>query len=321
MKQAPRPCLDGRSYNARILSANLIARFFMSLAEPSVRWRLARERIQPSGPAAGWPIDVVEATGSTSADLMASVRDAAWPAGTPIPAHAGAAPLLGARVLAAQRQTAGRGRQGRPWGGDHGLTFSIACAFAGEPAQLGGLSLAVGVAVADAVAGYAEARGGSGQALALKWPNDVQIAGRKLAGILVETVRTEPGRTWAVIGIGLNLERPRVLEATLGRGLSGVEELVDAPEPNAVFSALLTSLGEHLQRFGVQGLAPFVAPFAARDAFAGERVRLWQDGTVVLEGVAHGIDAQGRLAIESGGRVQWVHSGEVSLRSADAEQP
>ncbi|MFX8012236.1 hypothetical protein ABTK70_19940, partial [Acinetobacter baumannii] len=75
-----------------------------------------------------------------------------------------------------------------------------------------------------------------------------------------------------------------------------------------------------LQRFGAQGLAPFVAPFAARDAFAGERVRLWQDGTVVLEGVAHGIDAQGRLAIESGGRVLWVHSGEVSLRSAKDEQ-
>ncbi|MFJ1327475.1 hypothetical protein ACIKQB_19895, partial [Acinetobacter baumannii] len=85
-------------------------------------------------------------------------------------------------------------------------------------------------------------------------------------------------------GIGLNLERPHVLESTLGRELSGVEELVEAPEPNGVFSALLTSLGEHLQRFGAQGLAPFVAPFAARDAFAGERVRLWQDGTVVLEG-------------------------------------
>ncbi|KHL00301.1 UNVERIFIED_CONTAM: biotin--protein ligase, partial [Mumia flava] len=265
----------------------------MSLAEPSARWRLARERIQPSGLAAGWPVDVVEATGSTNADLMAAVRDAAWPANPAMPAPAGTAPLLGARVLAAQRQTAGRGRQGRPWDGDHGLTFSVACAFAGEPALLGGLSLAVGVAVADAVAGYAEARGGSGQALALKWPNDVQIAGRKLAGILVETVRKEAGQTWAVIGIGLNLERPRVLEATLGRGLSGVEELVDAPEPNAVFSALLTSLGEHLQRFGAQGLAPFVAPFAARDAFAGEQVRLWQDGTVVLEGVAHGIDAQG----------------------------
>jgi len=293
----------------------------MSLAEPSARWRLARERIQPSGLAAGWPVDVVEATGSTNADLMAAVRDAAWPANPAMPAPAGTAPLLGARVLAAQRQTAGRGRQGRPWDGDHGLTFSIACAFAGEPAQLGGLSLAVGVAVAEAVAAYAQAHGGSGQALGLKWPNDVQIAGRKLAGILVETVRKEAGQTWAVIGIGLNLERPRVLEATLGRGLSGVEELVDAPEPNAVFSALLTSLGEHLQHFGAQGLAPFVAPFAARDAFAGERVRLWQDGTVVLEGVAHGIDAQGRLAIESGGRVQWVHSGEVSLRSAEADQP
>jgi len=295
----------------------------MSLAEPSARWRLARERIQPSGPAAGWPVDVVEATGSTNADLMAAVRGAAWPANAAnpgMPADTGSAPLQGARVLAAQRQTAGRGRQGRPWSGDHGLTFSVACAFAGEPALLGGLSLAVGVAVADAVAAYAEARGGSAQALGLKWPNDVQIAGRKLAGILVETVRTAPGQTWAVIGIGLNLERPHALETSLGRGLSGVEELVDAPEPNAVFSALLTSLGEHLQRFGAQGLAPFVAPFAARDAFAGERVRLWQDGTVVLEGVAHGIDVQGRLAIESGGRVQWVHSGEVSLRSAEDEQ-
>ena len=290
----------------------------MFVAEPSARWRLSRERIVPTGPAAGWPVDVVETTGSTNADLMAAVRDAAWPGNAAGP---GVAPLLAGRVLAAQRQTAGRGRQGRPWNGDHGLTFPIACAFAGEPAQLGGLSLAVGVAVADAVATYAESRGGSGQALSLKWPNDVQIAGRKLAGILVETVRNAPGQTWAVIGIGLNLERPRALENALGRELSGVEELVDAPEPNAVFAALLTSLGDHLQRFGAQGLAPFVAPFAARDAFAGERVQLWQDGVVVLEGVAHGIDAHGRLAIESGGRVQWIHSGEVSLRATSTAQP
>ncbi|MFV8503346.1 biotin--[acetyl-CoA-carboxylase] ligase, partial [Ralstonia pseudosolanacearum] len=231
------------------------------------------------------------------------------------------APLVGGRVLAALRQTAGRGRQGRPWDGDHGLTFSVACAFAAEPAQLAGLSLAVGVAVAEAVAAYAQTHGGNAQALALKWPNDVQIAGRKLAGILVETMRAAPGQTWAVIGIGLNLERPHALEAALGRSLSGVEELVERPEPNAVLAALLSALGEHLQRFGSHGLAPFVAPFAARDAFAGRPVRLWQDGAVVLEGVAHGIDAQGRLAIESGGRVQWIHSGEVSLRAADAEQP
>ncbi|CAJ0690625.1 biotin--[acetyl-CoA-carboxylase] ligase [Ralstonia mannitolilytica] len=290
----------------------------MSLAEPSARWRLSREHIRPTGAAAAWPVEVVDATGSTNADLMAAVRDAAWPGHA---AQTGLAPLAGARVLAAQHQSAGRGRQGRPWSGDHGLTFSVACAFAGEPAQLGGLSLAVGVAVADAVAAYAEANGGSAQALALKWPNDVQIAGRKLAGILVETVRCAPGQTWAVIGIGLNLERPRALETALGRGLSGVEELVDAPEPNAVFSALLTSLGEHLQRFGALGLAPFVAPFAARDAFAGQRVRLWQDGAVVLEGVAQGIDAHGRLAIESCGRVQWIHSGEVSLRAAEDAQP
>ncbi|CAJ0882446.1 Bifunctional ligase/repressor BirA [Ralstonia mannitolilytica] len=290
----------------------------MSLAEPSARWRLSREHIRPTGAAAAWPVEVVDATGSTNADLMAAVRDAAWPGHA---AQTGLAPLAGARVLAAQHQSAGRGRQGRPWSGDHGLTFSVACAFAGEPAQLGGLSLAVGVAVADAVAAYAEANGGSAQALALKWPNDVQIAGRKLAGILVETVRCAPGQTWAVIGIGLNLERPRALETALGRGLSGVEELVDAPEPNAVLSALLTSLGEHLQRFGALGLAPFVAPFAARDAFAGQRVRLWQDGAVVLEGVAHGIDAHGRLAIESCGRVQWIHSGEVSLRAAEDAQP
>ncbi len=290
----------------------------MSSAPTPARWRLTRDRIQPTGVAAGWPVEVVESTGSTNADLMAALRATVWPAtvGTP----AGAAPLVGARVLAALRQTAGRGRQGRPWDGDHGLTFSVACAFAGEPAQLAGLSLAVGVAVADAVATYAQTRGGDAQALTLKWPNDVQIAGRKLAGILVETMRAAPGQTWAVIGIGLNLERPHTLEAALGRSLSGVEELVERPEPNAVLAGLLSALGEHLQRFGTQGLAPFVAPFAARDAFAGRPVRLWQDGAVVLEGVAHGIDIHGRLAIESGGRVQWVHSGEVSLRAADAEQ-
>lgn len=86
---------------------------------------------------------------------------------------------------------------------------------------------------------------------------------------------TAPGRTRTVIDIGLSLERSHVLGTTLGRGLSGAEELVDIPEANTVFSALLTSLGEHLQHFGLQGLAPFIAPSAARDAFTGECVRLW----------------------------------------------
>src|SRR5207253_4097126 len=113
--------------------------------------------------------DIVEETGSTNADLLLACRAGPW--------------SESASVRVAYRQTAGRGRHGRPWQGQAGLTFSVALPLPLAPARLSGLSLAVGLALAEALAAC-DAR--LAQAITLKWPNDLQVDGRKLAGILIE---------------------------------------------------------------------------------------------------------------------------------------
>jgi len=123
--------------------------------------------------------EVVTSTGSTNADLRERLPGLAQPV-----------------LRVAEHQTAGRGRAGRSWVDGHGdnLSFSLAWRFGGELAQVSGLSLVVGVLIGETLRA-------SGWEASLKWPNDVMLNGRKLGGILVETVSARPG-TWAIIGIG-----------------------------------------------------------------------------------------------------------------------
>ncbi|NPT44770.1 biotin--[acetyl-CoA-carboxylase] ligase, partial [Paraburkholderia sp. 1N] len=141
-------------------------------------WRIDRERaVALFGPHAhDWPIEIVEETGSTNADLMTRVKA--------LPRKADALPRPIVRV--AYLQTAGRGRRGRPWYAEPGnaLLFSVACVLPRPLEGLAGLSLAVGVALVDGLRALPVA--GPGQ-IALKWPNDVLLEGDKLAGILIET--------------------------------------------------------------------------------------------------------------------------------------
>ncbi|HEX6733743.1 MAG TPA: biotin--[acetyl-CoA-carboxylase] ligase, partial [Azonexus sp.] len=144
------------------------------------------------GPLAGrFDVDALDTCDSTSSELMRRA-DAGAPAGT---------------VIVADRQEAGRGRRGRSWlsSPERSLTFSVLWRFTGSPARLGGLSLAVGVALAQAL----ESLGARG--VGLKWPNDVLLSTAsdqaKLAGVLVEVVSDRRG-CQTVIGIGLNLGQP-----------------------------------------------------------------------------------------------------------------
>ena len=234
---------------------------------------------------------VVQQTGSTNADLLARAPQLA-------------APLL----LVAEHQTAGRGRAGRSWLSAPGdsLTFSLAWPFPGGLTQLGGLPLAVGVALAEALAAL-------GQAVALKWPNDVLKDGEKLAGILVEALPTPDGGAWAVIGIGLNLVMPEALEAQIGRPVAAVPWLARM-DRDALLAALLDALAATLQRFAAGGFAPFAARWNALHAYAGEPVVIIDRGTQLHEGLAAGVDDAGRLLLDTAeGRVAIV-AGDVSLR-------
>lgn len=266
----------------------------------------ALRRALDGGPAHAWQVEVVEETGSTNADLMQACRQAPWDDDA-------------ARVRVAYRQTAGRGRQGRPWQGQAGLTFSVAMPLALAPARLSGLSLAVGLAVAQALE---DCDAACGTRVGLKWPNDLQIDGRKLAGILIESVPAGPQRLWAVVGIGLNLVRDARMEAALGRDLAGVAEAMPVfdtqRDPTRILGAVLNRLAGMREIFLEQGFAPLAPAWSARDAFRNEPVRLLHDGQVLAEGLARGVDSDGHLLLETADGLQRITSGEVSLRGAGA---
>ena len=240
---------------------------------------------------AGVRVEVVPETGSTNADLLA-----------------GAAQLTEPVLLVAEHQTAGRGRAGRSWlsSSENSLTFSLAWKFDGGPQLLSGLPLAVGVALGDALAQL-------GVQVQLKWPNDVLKDGDKLAGILIETQSAPSGGTWTVIGIGLNLIMPDEVEALLGRSAAGAPWLARM-ERELLMAALLDALAEALRLFARQGFGAFSARWNLRHAWQGQTVVILDNGQVLQEGLAAGVDDAGRLLLDTAEGRTTVLAGDVSLR-------
>jgi BirA family biotin operon repressor/biotin-[acetyl-CoA-carboxylase] ligase len=263
-----------------------------SMTQPPSQQQLAH---RATGAARQVAVEIVAETGSTNADLLA---------------RACASSLAGPVLLVARSQTAGRGRAGRAWQSAPGasLTFSLAWKFDCALAQLVGLPLVVGVAIADALrACGVDAR--------LKWPNDVLLDQRKLAGILIETAAAKGG-IWAIIGIGINLALPQDLADRIGSPATGLPPSV--ADPDALLAALLDSLAQALTGFGAAGLAPFTGRWNALHAWAGQQVELLDHGQTRHQGIAVGIDDSGRLLIDSAdGRVA-VLSGDVTLRRTGA---
>ncbi len=232
----------------------------------------------------------VAETGSTNSDLLASLR-------------AGG----GVQCLVAGHQSAGRGRRARTWHDDT-RGAPLLCSLAWplpRGCELGGLSLAVGVWLVQAL----QDLGMCGAML--KWPNDVLIEERKLAGVLVEVADT-PAARWVVVGIGLNLRAPEQLPQAAGL----LEHGVQADRWQAL-RRLLPRLIGGLQEFALRGFAPWTAEWNALHAWAGRSVELRGDGAPQLRGTALGVDEQGFLWLRTPAGRERVTSGDVSLRTHD----
>ena len=228
-----------------------------------------------------------------------------------------AAGAPGGTVLAAEWQSDGRGRQGRAWhaGVGEALTFSLLWRFTRGAGALAGLSLAVGVAIARAVA----AAGVAGATL--KWPNDVLWRDGKLAGILTELAGDALGPTAAVIGIGLNVRLSQVTRARIGRATADLEAACGAaPERNGLLARLLIELGQTLQAFERGGFAPLRAEWQRLHALQGRRVTLVLPDGTRRSGTARGVADDGAFLLETRARTERFHSAEVSLRHASAEK-
>ena len=213
-------------------------------------------------------------------------------------------------LLVAEEQTRGRGRMGRDWIASAGssLTFSLSLPLA--PVQWGGLSLAVGLALAEALDPPAD---GAAPRVQLKWPNDLWLMdgpgrGRKLGGILIETLSVGD-RRMCVVGVGLNV-LPQEADG-LANGYACLQEIdADASAPGAL-AQVAEALLRAVQRFEREGFAPCVAAYERRDLLRGEAVIASTPESV--EGIAEGVDEQGALRVRSG-EVHRVVSGEVSVR-------
>ncbi|MGH8090025.1 MAG: biotin--[acetyl-CoA-carboxylase] ligase, partial [Rudaea sp.] len=182
--------------------------------------------------------------------------------------------------------------------------------FYGGMATLSGLSLAAGVALAQAL------EDGGAAGIGLKWPNDVVVEdGRKLAGILVEAGGEFLGPCFAVIGIGINLRLPNDVDT--GQPATDLARVCAAamPSRNRVVARLLARLVDALDRFSADGFAAFAQAYAARDALAGKRVRV-QAADGAHDGVADGVDERGALRVRQGAVVAVYDSAEVSVRAA-----
>lgn len=215
------------------------------------------------------------------------------------------------QALACERQTAGRGRRGRSWlsWGAGSLTFSVRWQFARGDAAPAGLSLAAGVAVAQAL----EELGATG--IALKWPNDILLDGAKLGGILTELGGGPSGAMSAVIGIGLNLRLAGAAQVDVP--IAALEQgLAVLPDRSALLGRLLAQLAAMLEAFAQRGFVAFREDWQRRNAYAGCMVRVAADPGLTREGICLGVDADGALLIEDDGMPVRVLSGDVTLRPA-----
>ncbi len=213
-------------------------------------------------------------------------------------------------VLACESQQAGRGRRGREWVSRPGdsLTFSTLWRFAAGAPVPAGLSLVAGVAVARCL----ERLGVEG--VQLKWPNDVLVLGRKIAGILVELVPGRGRTPAAVIGVGINvgaLDQEALPDGVSACALADV--MSRPPGRSALLAALLADFDSLLATYEATGFAALRNAWEQRNAYAGLPVRISGEARELV-GTCLGVDEDGalRLATETG--ETRVLAGEVSLR-------
>lgn len=208
-------------------------------------------------------------------------------------------------VLIADAQSAGRGRLGRVWISPPGtnLYLSMLLRHPRGAAFAPSLSLALGVAACEALhqAGVSQAR--------LKWPNDLVAEGRKLGGILVEGTS---GLAGVVAGIGINLGSDPELARNVGQPVACVADFTVPPSRDALAAAVIAAWNSAVDEFIAHGLAAFLDRWRALDAFAQSPVRVVSGG-MTFDGVAQGVDAQGRLLLEVDGTLRAFASAETSL--------
>jgi BirA family biotin operon repressor/biotin-[acetyl-CoA-carboxylase] ligase len=261
---------------------------------------LVRSALSPQAAGLLSRLQLLETVDSTNAEAMRQVE-------------AGAGAGL---ACSAEQQSAGRGRRGRTWVSPfaRNIYLSLVWQYHQGAAALEGLSLAVGVAVARALAANAL------PPVQLKWPNDVVYEGAKLGGVLLEMTGDAAGTCQVIVGVGLNVAMPGAAAGAIDQAWTDIDSMVESgrarPGRNLLLASLLNELLPLLAGFEQRGFGPWRDAWQALDAYAGQAVVL-HTGARELAGIACGVDERGALQLETAAAgVQSIYGGEISLRRA-----
>lgn len=214
-------------------------------------------------------------------------------------------------VCLAEYQNSGRGRRGRHWASPYGgnIYLSMLWRFSDGTARLGGLSLAVAVALMRLLQELGIADAG------IKWPNDILVNGKKLAGILLDVAGESNGPCHVVIGVGMNFRMSTNQAATIDQPWVDLRQLGVEQGRNFVAGRLLHHLLFALATYQEQGLAAFIAEWRRWDLVRDKAITIYH-GNEGKQGIARGVDETGLLLVEHGEELRRYASGEVSLRIA-----
>lgn len=214
-------------------------------------------------------------------------------------------------VCLAEWQTNGRGRRGRQWVSPFAanLYLSLGWQFNDVPPGFTALGMVSAIAAARAL------RTLNIPDVAIKWPNDLQVSGKKLGGILVDMQGEPPGRVRAVIGVGINVRMPRETGKQIDQPWTDLAALVpgESIDRNLLAAAIIQELMTALQVFEVQGFHAFGADWRALDLAAGRPVYL-QYQQQIINGMALGVDQDGALLLRTETGTRRFVSGDLSLR-------
>lgn len=213
-------------------------------------------------------------------------------------------------VCVAEYQSAGRGRRGRIWVSPYGhhLYFSLFWTFPQGMAQAMGLSLVVACTLVEVLKSFGV------ENIGVKWPNDIYLDNKKLAGILIEMSGQADSLCQLIIGVGVNMAMSEAQGKGIDQPWSDLSELVDMPDKTALVIALQKQLKRDIQLFEREGLAAFKTRWQAADLFYGREICLLM-GEKSVEGICRGVDEQGAVLLETADGVQAFIGGEISLRA------
>jgi len=226
-------------------------------------------------------------------------------------------------AVLAEFQSGGRGRRGRQWVSPPaaGICLSFGYEFQCGLPRLGPLSLVAGIAVAETVAAQ-------GVEVGLKWPNDLQVGGRKLGGLLVEIRGPSDGPCQVVIGVGLNVDLAD-REAVVSESDSEAESLyrppdqpwtdlvragLEDPDRNRLAGQLIAALDRACREIEVLGFEPFAARWSGFDLLANRDVRAIDGSGGTFTGRALGVTGQGGLRVSTDQGIVELAAAEVSIR-------